>query len=252
MCLIAFAFDCHPDYKLIVAANRDEFYNRPTAPLHWWNDYPEILGGRDKQAGGTWMAANKSGRFAAVTNYRDLQNIRKDALSRGDLPTQFLQTDPPSEQYLEAISSKAPSYNGFNLLVYEQDRMFHFSNYENKINVLSSGIYGLSNALLDTPWPKVQNLKEAFSNQISRAFSHEDLLNLLTDTSKAEDENLPDTGVGLEWERTLSPIQIKSEKYGTCCSTILTISRTGEVQYTEKSYPVGDRRADTVSFNFQL
>ncbi len=252
MCLIAFAVDAHPDYQLILAANRDEFYKRPTSPAHFWEDHPEILGGRDEEAGGTWMAISKAGRFSAVTNYRDLSNIQDDAISRGELPVNFLLQNVTPDQYAKQIDQISDAYNGFNLLCWAEGKMCHYSNYENKVNQLSSGIYGLSNALLDTPWPKVCKLKDNFSERIKTDFSHDDLLDLLTDHSLADDEELPDTGVGKEWEKMLSAINIQSEKYGTCCSTILTISKNGEVEFTEKTYPVGGRKAGTVTFDFKI
>ena len=251
MCLIAFAIDVHPDYPLILIANRDEFYNRPTEAAHLWKDQETVFGGRDIQAGGTWMAVSEERRFAAVTNYRDLKNIREDVRSRGELPVDFLNGADPSWDYMKKINEKASEYNGFNLLTYSSGTMFHYSNYEGKINALSPGIYGLSNALLDTSWPKVTQLKKGFEKEIGSAFTHESLLTLLMDSSLAEDANLPDTGVGYDLEKMLSAICIKSEKYGTCCSTILTIHKNGEVKFTERSYPVGDRDAGDVSFTFQ-
>ena len=252
MCLIAFAVNAHPDYKLILAANRDEFFKRPTTPAHYWPDHPEILGGRDEEAGGTWMAISKSGRFSAVTNYRDLSNIKNDAISRGELPVNFLLQQVSPENYLKQVHEVADLYNGFNLLTWANDQMCHYSNYENKVNVLKPGIYGLSNALLDTPWPKVCKLKDRFSERIKGDFSHASLLELLTDHSLAEDDELPDTGVGKEWEKMLSAINIRSEKYGTCCSTIVTISSGGFVEFTEKTYPVGNRKEGTVSYEFKI
>lgn len=253
MCLIAFALDSHPEYPFILVANRDEFYARPTMVADFWSDHPSILGGRDVQAGGTWMAINKAnGRFAAVTNYRDLQNIREDAKSRGDLPVNYLLTSQDSASYLEEVHGEAQAYNGFNLLVYQNGQMHHYSNYENKINTLGPGIYGLSNALLDTNWPKVARLKERFRKTIEGDFDHESLLHLLSDRELADDDLLPDTGVGHDLEKMLSSICIQSEKYGTCCSTILTISRTGEVKFTERSYPVGDRKGGDVFESFDL
>ena len=252
MCLIAFAVDAHPDYKLILAANRDEFYKRPTSPAQYWPDQPSILAGRDEQAGGTWMAISKSGRFSAVTNYRDLSNIKDDAISRGDLPVNFLMQDVTPEDYMKQVHEIADAYNGFNLLCWADDQMCHYSNYEGKVNIIEPGIYGLSNALLNTPWPKVKKLRSSFSSAIEQKFDHESLLSLLVDGTAAPDEELPDTGVGLEWEKMLSPVCIRSENYGTCCSTIVTISRSGVVEFTERTYPVGNRKEGDAFFEFQV
>lgn len=252
MCLIVFAFDAHPKYSLILAANRDEFYARPTLVADYWRDNPNILGGRDQKAGGTWMALHKHGRFAAVTNYRDLKNIRDDARSRGDLPVNFLSGNQSPQEYLSDMHAEAGEYNGFNLLTYDGSRMGHYSNYEGKVNVLEPGIYGLSNALLNTPWPKVEKLKSEFSKVIADDFAHDDLLNLLTDSTRADDAQLPDTGVGFDLEKMLSAICIKSENYGTCCSTVLTIEKSGKVEFTERTYPVGNRVEGQVTFELGL
>lgn len=252
MCLIAFAVDAHPDFKLILAANRDEFYKRPTSPAHFWEDHAELLGGRDEEAGGTWMAISKSGRFSAVTNYRDLTNLQDDAISRGELPVNFLLQSVSPEQYLKQVDEISDAYNGFNLLCWAEGKMCHYSNYEKKINRISPGIYGLSNALLDTSWPKVTKLKDGFSAMIKETVAHEDLLTLLQDDAMAADDQLPDTGVGKELEKMLSAICIKSENYGTCCSTIVTISNEGKVKFTEWTYPVGKRTEGKVSFEFQI
>ena len=251
MCLIAFAVNAHPDYKLILAANRDEFYARPTSVADYWRDQPSILGGRDLQANGTWMAVNEKGQFGAVTNFRDLKNIRKDARSRGDLVVNYLKNPEAAEGYLTRLTKNAEEYNGFNLLLFDGRKMRHFSNYEGKTNSMESGIFSVSNALLNTPWPKVEKLKKDFSEMISTSFDHQSLLGLLEDDATADDDQLPDTGIGHDLEKMLSAICIKSEKYGTCCSTVLTISNDGNVKFTERSFPVGNRKAGTVSFNFQ-
>ncbi|MEO1255043.1 MAG: NRDE family protein, partial [Bacteroidota bacterium] len=149
MCLITFAYKAHPKYKFILAANRDEFYARPTAVAHWWEDHTDILGGRDLQARGTWMAIYKNGRFAAVTNYRDIKNIKSDALTRGDLPVNFMLSDYKPTDYSREVFGNGSKYNGFNLITLDEE-MVHVSNYDKQVNALDAGVYGLSNALLDT------------------------------------------------------------------------------------------------------
>ena len=203
MCLIVFAYKIHPKYKLILAANRDEFYNRPTKSAIWWEDKPHILGGRDLKAKGTWMAVDKKGRFAAVTNYRDLSNIREDAKSRGNLPVNFLDGLSNSENYTREVLEEGSSYNGFNLLVMD-DEMVHISNYENESNKLEDGIFGLSNALLDTPWPKVKLAKEDFTKVINSEFSLDELISVMQNEQVAQDHELPPTGLPLDMERAVS------------------------------------------------
>ncbi|MFT6865513.1 MAG: hypothetical protein ACJA08_000334 [Cyclobacteriaceae bacterium] len=252
MCLIAFAWDSHPKYKLILVANRDEFYERPTAAADFWQDQPDIFGGRDLKADGTWMGFSKKSKFAALTNYRDLKNIRENARSRGDIITDYLNHKNSPETFLSSLHDYAGDYNGFNFLACDFKKMFHYSNYEGKYNDVPPGIHGLSNALLDTSWPKVDALKTAFARTISENFSHNQLLNLLTDANTFADEILPNTGVSPEWEKALSPICIRTEKYGTCSSAVITVDRLGMVNFTEKTHAVGGRKENTVNFEFEI
>jgi uncharacterized protein with NRDE domain len=234
-----------------MAANRDEFYARPTSAASFWPERPSIVGGRDIQAGGTWMALHKDGRMAAVTNYRDLSNLKADARSRGELPINYLGGEITARDYLNQLDTFHDQYNGFNALIYEEGTMFHYSNYELKVNSLNEGIHGLSNALLNTEWPKVKRLKAAFKATIDHPFDHEDLLNLLANKELAPDKDLPNTGVPRQLEKMLSAICIESESYGTCSSSVLTISKEGEVHFTERTFPVGDRKEGTVSYKFK-
>ncbi|MEO9869034.1 NRDE family protein [Ekhidna sp.] len=251
MCLITFAYKAHPKYKFILAANRDEFYARPTAATHWWEDHPEILGGRDLQAHGTWMAIHRNGRFAAVTNYRDMKHIKPDAKSRGDLPVHFLLKNDSPSSYSKAVHKEGASYSGYNLITLE-DEMTHVSNYDSQVNLLDAGIYGLSNALLDTSWAKVKKAKGDFKTLIEQKFDLEDLIEMMQNTETAEDGALPNTGLDYEREKALSAMCIRTPDYGTCCSTAITIDYDGNVAFMEKSYPVGDRNDEIVSFNFQI
>lgn len=251
MCLIVFAYRQHPKYKLILAANRDEFYERPTSVANWWDDHQTILGGRDLKAKGTWMAVDRKGRFGAVTNYRDLSNIKDKAKSRGDLPVNFLNGSSTPEVYTSGMLKSAGDYNGFNLLTMEEE-MVHMSNYENTVNVLSPGTYGLSNALLDTNWPKVSLAKRNFESAISQEFDLNDLISVMQNEQVAPDAELPQTGLPVEMERAVSAMCIRTPSYGTCCSTGILIDYEGMVSFVEKSYPVGDRMEDEVSFSFQI
>ncbi len=250
MCIIAFSLNEHPDYKLIIAANRDEFFERPSTYAGWWEDQPGIYGGRDLQAGGTWLGMTKSGKIAAVTNFRDPSNIRPDAKTRGTLALDYLKGETDAKSYLEALAKAADDYNGFNLLLFENDRAYHFSNYEHQLNEIAGGVHTLSNALLNTPWPKVTKLQKRFSQTIKEAFEADDLLGVLEDDAQAPDELLPSTGIPYEWEKAISSICIKTENYGTCCSTIITVDHSNCVRFTERSFPVGNRSDRTVSKEF--
>jgi uncharacterized protein with NRDE domain len=241
MCTIFFAHKAHPRYSLIIVANRDEFYNRPTKPAHWWMDAPQILAGKDLQAGGTWMGVNKQGKFVAITNYRDPHNIMPDAPSRGDLATRFLLEQDSANQFLQKLSPYAPSYNGFNLLVADQDEMGYLSNYGGEYELLESGIYGLSNHLLDTPWPKVWKNKILFEDLVENndEFPVNQAFELLKNPETAPDNELPSTGVPYEWEKMLSALFIKGATYGTRVSTVILVGNDGKVQFEERSHEKG-------------
>jgi len=250
MCLIFLSLHQHPNYKLIVAANRDEFYARKTVAAEFWNDHPQIVGGKDLEARkpdgtcGTWMAMNKNGRIAMVTNYRDLKNLKSQAPSRGHLVTDFLLSDSRPEKYLKSIEPRASLYNGFNLIVGSAEELFYLSNYKEGIVNIENGFHGLSNHLLDTPWPKVRRGKEKMKVLFEeKKIKPEEILSALYDEQQAPDEQLPDTGVGLERERMLSSMFIKSPNYGSRCSTVVTIDRNNKVEFTERVY-------DLVTFAF--
>ena len=235
MCFIVFAHRIHPRYRLVFASNRDEFYERPTAPASFWDDAPEVLAGRDLQGGGTWMGITRTGRFAALTNHRDLRNIKENAPTRGALVADFLTGDQPPKAYLEAVAAEADRYNGFNLLVGDTNDLYSFSNVDPVIRMLPPGLYGLSNAVLDTPWPKVERGKEGLKTLLqSEDVEVNALLDLLSDQQKAPDAALPETGIGDEWERLLSSIFIESETYGTRASTIVLIDHEEHVTFIER------------------
>ena len=238
MCLILLAEDIHPDYRLIVAANRDEFYDRPTAPMDFWEDCPDVLAGRDLQGGGTWLGVSRSGRFAALTNYREPVVSRPDAPSRGHLVGNFLSGNCPPSDYLEKVSAVGSSYSGYNLMVGDTSGLYYQSNRRDGVQMLTPGWYGLSNHLLNTPWPKVEKGLERFKTVVSGdgPIDTIGLFQLLMDGDRAPDDRLPHTGVSLEWERILSPMFIRSPGYGTRSSTVVLIDRIGCVQIAERTF----------------
>lgn len=252
MCLVFISLNSHPQYKVIVAANRDEFYERKTAPAVFWKDQPEIVGGRDLEAAGTWMAMHTNGKVALVTNYRDPAHINPKAPSRGKLVSDFLTGNKSPEQYLHELESTANQYNGFNLLVGNLDEWWYLSNYKTGIQKLESGIYGLSNGLLDTAWPKVVRGKEKFLRVIEFDALPEQLFRILYDEQRAEDQTLPNTGIGLERERALSSMFIKTKGYGTRCSTVLLIDKEDRVQYYERTYNVETFEHGTRGYRFNV
>lgn len=252
MCLIAFALNEHPDYPLILVANRDEFYERPTSYAGFWEDHPNVLGGRDLKGGGTWMGVTSSGKIAAVTNYRDPKHINDTAKTRGDLTKDYLTSKAIAKTYLQGVAKDADLYNGFNLLLFEESQGFYYSNYGDHIEPIEKGIYGLSNALLNTSWPKLEKLKSNFHQAIQSNFDVDTLLDLLTNNETAADEALPKTGVPYEWEKALSAICIDTPTYGTCCSTVILIDKNNHLTFVEKSFPVGAREAHVASFNIKI
>lgn len=244
MCLILFAYKRHPDYRLILTANRDEFYQRPTAALHVWQDYPQVLAGRDMVQQGTWMGITRTGRFAAITNYREVAIQPSDAPSRGNLVAGFLTGSTSPEAYLEKIQSEAHRYSGFNLIVGDTQTLYYFGNRDGSIRMLEPGLFGLSNRLLDTDWPKVRDGKARLADTLKKRNGNprvdsRSLLALLQDQNRPSDDRLPDTGVGIENERMLAPAFITSPDYGTRSSSILLMARNGRVDFREISWAPG-------------
>ena len=237
MCLVLLAWEKHPRHRLIVAANRDEFYARPTAPAGWWQDSPRVLAGRDLREGGTWMGVTRDGRFAAVTNVREPQAYRVGAPSRGHLVGNFLLSRAPSLGYAAGLMPIAPMFNGFNLLLFDGVTLAWFSNRGTGARTLPPGVYGLSNALLDTPWPKVvlgkDDLRRALDGPEDEM--EERLFASLARRDPAPEAELPRTGVGDERERALSSAFIATPEYGTRSSTVLLVGRDGEVSLTERT-----------------
>lgn len=253
MCLIFLSIKNHPRYKLILAGNRDEFYKRKTAPAHFWQDYPHIVGGRDLEANGTWLAMSKQGKISMVTNYRDLKNLKPVAPSRGELVSDYLLNGERPDDYLNGIAQRANAYNGFNLLVGYPDSLYYYSNYQGTVQKISEGVHGLSNHLLNTPWPKVKLGKEKFSKVIANnEIDPTELFELLYDEQRPPDNELPDTGIGLERERTLSSMFIKSPDYGSRSSTVLLVDHNNNVRFTERVYDLNTFNYTLREFNFRI
>ncbi len=243
MCLILLSYEVHPVFKLVLAANRDEFYDRPTASLQAWEDEPQIIAGRDLKGGGTWLGVSPNGRLAAITNYRDPGNLKPDAPTRGTLVTTFLSGEMSAYGYLEELSVSAGVYNGFNLIVYDGRNLCFFSNQEGLVRSIPPGVHGLSNHLLDTPWPKVERGLALFRTATAKAaISRKDIFEILRDRNFPPDSQLPKTGVGIKWERILSPLFIASDIYGTRSSAIVSIDADGEVIFAERTYNGGNDR----------
>lgn len=252
MCLIVFAYDTPPKYQLVLSANRDEFYKRPTAPAHFWEDHPDVLAGRDLEKMGTWMGVTKTGRFAAITNVRNSSSENADAKSRGELVSNYLCSTVAPNEYMKQVRNNAAQYNGFNLIVGDTASLYYVSNQNRSIKKLEPGIYGVSNATLDTPWPKVEKSKKRLTQCLTtkEEVNPDCLFDLLADDDKhPEDKLLPNTGIGLERERLLSSVFITSPDYGTRASTVLLIDRNGHVFFKERSfYP--ERKE--VEYDFQI
>ena len=253
MCLIFLAIQSHPTYKLIIAANRDEFYNRKTAPADYWLDHPDILGGRDLEAQGTWLAMSRSGKISLLTNYRDPQNIDPHAPSRGHLVADYLENNIPPEDYLSGVEKKSHQYNGFNLVAGDVDELWFLSNYRPGIVKINAGLSGLSNHLLNTPWPKVERGKEKLKILLQNsALNPEILFEFLFDDQRASDAQLPDTGIGLERERALSSMFIKSPGYGSRCSTVVLVDKQNHVSFSERVYDTATFDHTTKNFEFDI
>jgi uncharacterized protein with NRDE domain len=238
MCLILFSYRLHADYRLILAANRDEFYSRPTAPLDYWSEHPDVLAGQDLKSNGTWLGVTRSGRIAAVTNYRDPSAYMQNAPSRGTLVRNYLTGSLSPYHYLKAVSKIGRSYNGFNLIAGDPSHLYYYSNRATKIRRLKPGLYAISNHLLDTAWPKVSKAKAQLRAQLvgKGKIEIEKIWELLADRTPALDTELPDTGVGLQWERILSPVFITSQDYGTRSSTIVLIEKSGQINIMERTF----------------
>lgn len=255
MCLTVFAFQADPKYPLIFASNRDEFYDRPAKPATLWYDHPTLLAGRDLRAGGTWLGITSDHRFAAITNYRDMGNSKENAPSRGDIVAEYLTSGLQAPDYLKKLRVTADQYNGFNLLAGTTTELWYYSNQLDTISKVKPGIHTLSNAFLNTPWPKTEKAKACFKQVLKHRRDNLDaeLFQILKDQEIFPDYRLPSTGLSPEMERLVSSIFITSDTYGTRCSTVIkAIPSSGETSiFTEKTYKKGtDEVNGTAAYQF--
>ena len=251
MCLIVVAWQAREDLPLVVAANRDEWRDRAAEPADWWRSYPDVLAGRDLQAGGTWLGVTRGARFAAVTNFRDPAERRTTARSRGSLVMDFLLgTDTPA-RFLANLSARSHDYNGFNLILGDGATLFYYGSREDIARPIEPGVHALSNHLLDEPWPKVVKGRLAMEEALAERDPTPRLFELLSDTGGAPDAELPRTGVGIEWERRLAAALITGADYGTRCSTVLTMTRDAAIAVEERTRKPDGSVAGIARHNFR-
>lgn len=250
MCLVLLAIGQSPDYPLILAGNRDEFHARPTQEAHWWPDKPDVVGGRDLQAGGTWLALHRNGRFATVTNYRDAEPVSAKYRSRGHLVTGFLESDLSPLEYLKAIDG--PAYAGFNLIVGAGIEVAYLSNRGAGLRILPAGLYGLSNSLLDGPWDKVERSKRGLATLVDRnAINETTLLRLLDDRAKGPVEEVEANGLGFATAHAITAPFIVMPEYGTRCSTIVIADSSGYWRMTERRFNAQGKSTGNSQFKFR-
>lgn len=254
MCLVLIAYNVHPRYPVVIAANRDEFYQRPASPAQFWEDHPEVLGGRDLKQGGTWLAVDRRGRMAAVTNYREPSERKENLRSRGFLVTDYLFGGQSPQAYLSALSGHIDEYDGFNIFAGDASSLYFYGSYLEKPMAMEPGIHGISNGDLDYPWPKVTRGKQALSEVIAgnEPLIPGPLFDILLDREVPEDYELPDTGVGVELERMLAPIFVMGGNYGTRSSTVLLIDQHAGINFSEKTFDSEGRQLEEVDFTFKI
>jgi uncharacterized protein with NRDE domain len=250
MCLLLFAWRPGSDLPFVLAGNRDEFHDRPAAAADWWDD--TIVGGRDLRAGGTWLACRRDGRFAVVTNYREPIAEGRGPRSRGELVSLYLQGAMDPVACARKFAADAGDYGGFNLLLGSPQTVVYLSNRGRGPESLEPGLYGLSNHLLDTPWPKLARTRARFEQSLAAGAPTHALLEMLSDREPAAAEELPDTGIGPEWERLLSAPFIVSPHYGTRCSTVLRLSADQHMELTERRFDPAGQCSGETTFRFPL
>jgi uncharacterized protein with NRDE domain len=252
MCIIALSYQQHPDYPLLLAANRDEFFARPTAALGWWPD-GQILAGTDLQAGGTWLGVSRKGRMAALTNFRNPRANQPNAPSRGQLVSTFLASQSSAADFATSLLPQLAHYNGFNLLLFDGQQLFYVSSVEAQARPLPAGLYVVSNHVLGTPWPKVERLKQGMLQHLAEPrLDTEALFDLLSDRQQPQDKELPDTGVGLEWERRLASIFVAAPGYGTRASSLLRLGSNQQLEMIERSFDESGRMREIRRFTLTL
>lgn len=257
MCLLVLAWRAHPRYQLVLAANRDEYHERSSDPLAKWPPPSDILAGRDQRAGGAWLGLDRTRRFGVVTNFRDLQRPRRSAPSRGRLIPEYLAGTAGPQDYLAQLETDAPGYSGFNLLVGDLEQLWYASNRMDRFaQLLPAGIHGLSNEFLDSPWPKLQRVRQGFETWLARQSNAPDdagpivteLLALLADGTPAP-EGSPSTGLSPDWERTLSSPFVTHPAYGTRCSSVLLIEPSGAAVMFERRFDPSGRASGDSEFS---
>jgi uncharacterized protein with NRDE domain len=254
MCLLVVGWNAHPDYRLVLAGNRDEFHQRPAAALGWWNDGPPILAGRDLKASGTWLGVARDGRYGVVTNFRDFDPPAAAAPSRGELVPRYLRGVARADQYLAQLASVARGYGGFNLLLGGPNALHYYSNRgDDGPRVLEPGIYGLSNHWLDTPWPKLTRTRARFAALLRDGpLGVEELFALLGDRTTVGDADLPHTGLPGDWERAVSAPFVVHEQYGTRCSTVVLVTHDGRTVVQERRFDARGVQSGASRFEFTV
>ncbi|MEB2784631.1 NRDE family protein [Algoriphagus persicinus] len=251
MCLVAFSWKSHPKYPVIISANRDEFFERPSQKMHLWEG--GFYAGKDLRSGGTWMGIHPNGRWSLLTNYRDFIHQRESKISRGKLVQDFLESQIDPQDYLREIEQNKELYDGFNLLVSDGNRLLYYSNFGESVREIQPGIYGLSNGLIDDPWPKSQLAKLQLEQLLTQSFDEDNLLEILKSTETADLELLPLTGMVPEMERALSSQLIRiNGNYGTVSSTALLQHKSGLTKLKERTFDWDYHRFEDREFQFQL
>ena len=245
MCLIVFAYKTSSDYPFILAGNRDEFYERPTKPAHIWHTKPRMIAGKDEKAGGTWLGFTESGRFAAITNFRDMNNLKEDAPTRGKIVSDFLLSQKDVPTIFEDLKQQAHLYNGFNLIAGTFDQLYYLSNQKEEIEEIEPGVHAISNAFLNTPWPKAEWAKTRFENFLDTSgYDEDELFKLLQNTRRYPKEKLPKTGLPDEMEQAVSSVFITTENYGTRSSSVVTVDRNLKAELIEQTYSQGSTEVE--------
>ena len=256
LCVAFVAWQAHPQWPLVVVGNRDEAFERPSDPAHWWADEEGVFGGRDMRHGGTWLGVTREGRWSLVTNFRDVAAFESQGRSRGELVRHFLTSEQPPAKWVEGLALRAHTYNTYNVLVGDAGGVVYHGDRAPGPQALPSGVHGLSNALLNTPWPKVEDGRRRLSQHIAQSGAEDmqALATLLGDRASFPDDVLPDTGMGIEWERRLSPLFITDPEghYGTRATTVVAIDVTGGLRFLERRWAPDGSLAGETHESFQV